>query len=364
MLGVGKTHQNPMMKVVTNFTQAFEKFRLKVAPPQLSLIEMLSGYWVTAAISTAANLNIAEALADGPKSAHDLSKELSLSQPSLERLLDALTSVGVFNETDDGAYTLSPMGECLREDSPTSLKSFALLAGRPSRWMAWTNLAHSVRSGNSSFRDMSRQSYFDYLRTHPDEGAVFQKAMAALSSQAAPSLVSSYDFSAFRRIVDIGGGSGAFLIAILDKYPSATGLCFDVDDVILEAVNNVFDEGLLERLEFAGGNFFHTVPIGGDLYILKNVLHDWNNEEAKKILSNIRRSIDPIGKLLIIEAIISDGDEDAFAHFMDLEMLVLTEGGHERRSEDFLLLLKETGFALKHVYETALPFSILEATPC
>ncbi len=328
-------------------------------PANVVMMQMLTAKWVSASISVVAELGIADLLAKGDKTADELADAVSAHGPSLYRVLRALASVGVFAEIEGRRFTLTPLAECLRSDVPNSTREFARFVAIPAASGSWDHLMHSVKTGETGLRKaFGAKNAFDYLRAHPEEAAIFDGAMTDNSRRTAPAVAEAYDFGRFQQLVDVAGGHGLLLTTILRRFPSLKGVLFDLPEVIAGAKNT----GLEDRLKMLGGSFFEAVPAGADAYVLKHIIHDWDDEHALAILKNIRKVIQPSGRLLIVEVVIAPGNEPSFGKLLDLEMLVIP-GGRERTSADFRDLLAGAGFRLAKIHETAAHTSIIEGAP-
>jgi len=331
--------------------------------PADALRRMTNAFRVSQAIYVAATLGIADLLEDGPKSADELANTTGTHAPSLYRLLRALASVGIFIETDGGRFGLTPLAEYLRADTPGSLRDAVILNGQESFWRSWGHLLHSVRTGESAFRKVYGMSSWEYWAGHPEEEAVFKAAMTSLSSGVVDAVVRSYDFSGIGVLLDVGGGEGALLAAILVANPSLRGILFDQPHVVRTVVALLERAGVADRCEVVGGSFFEAVPAGADAYLLKSVIHDWDDDAAIEILRACRAAMDERGKLLVVERVIRLGNDPDPAKFSDLNMLVMTAGGKERTADNFELLYTEAGFKLSNIIRTGSPYNIIEGTP-
>ncbi len=332
-------------------------------PANARVMQMLTGKWVSASLSVVAELGIADLLATGDKTAEELAAAVSAHGPSLYRVLRALASVGVFAETDGGRFTLTPLAECLRSNVPDSMREFARFIAIPAAAQSWDNLMHCVKTGETGLRKaFGVKSPFDYFPTHPDEAAIFDGAMTDNSRRSAPAVVQAYDFGRFQQLVDIAGGRGLLLATILQRFPNIRGVLFDLPQVIAGAKDSLASYGLDGRCQAIGGDFFQAVPAGADAYMLKHVIHDWDDERSVAILRNVRKAIQPSGRLLIVEVIIAPGNEPSFGKLLDLEMLVIP-GGRERTRDEYRDLLAVSGFKLAEIHETAAPTSIIEGVP-
>ena len=329
-------------------------------PPEVAFIQMATGYWVSKAIYVAARLGVADLLADGPKAVEQLAAESGAHAPTLRRLLRSLAGVGVFREDAAGRYELTPMAEFLRADAPGSQRGFVLHVGESPSWMAWDGLLESVRTGESAFGRVHGLEVFPYYAAHPESNEPFNAAMTELSNVVSAAVVEAYDFSRFRVIVDVGGGRGALLAAILRAAPAARGFVYDQPAVVDGARATAAAAGVAARCGYAGGDFFESVPAGADAHVLKWIIHDWDDERALRILRNCHRSLADGGRLLLVEAVVPEGNGPSFSKQMDLQMLVMT-GGRERTAAEYRALLARAGFEMTDVIQTKSPVSIVEA---
>jgi hypothetical protein len=326
-------------------------------------MQMLTGKWISASLSVVAELGIADLLAKGDKTVDELAASVSAHGPSLYRVLRALAGVGVFAETEDRRFTLTPLAECLRSDVPNSMREFARFVAMPAASRAWDQLMHCVKTGETGLRKcFGVDNPFDYFKTHPEEQAIFDAAMTDNSRQAAPAVAQAYDFGRFRQLVDVAGGRGLLLGTILQRYPQLHGVLFDLPSVIAGAHGTLTSFGLNGRCKTVGGDFFQTVPEGADAYIVKHVIHDWDDERSITILRNIRTAIDRSGRVLLVESVIPPGNEPSFAKLLDLEMLVIP-GGRERTADEYRDLFAASGFRLEEIHATPGPESLIEGVP-
>ncbi len=316
------------------------------------LLTTLSGEWVSRSLYVATKLGIADFLEEGPLSAVQLAEKSSSHPESLKRLLHLLSSHGIFEEISEGVFINTEASRLLIASHPNSLHSLAIFYGEDIH-RSFDNLLGSVQTGTTTFELAFNQPVFSYFRSHPVNAALFQDAMKEKSRAVALSVLSAYDFSRFSQIYDIGGGVGQFLSAILTKSPHATGVLFELPEVI-EKVKP------MDRCSLTTGDFFTSVPTGGDVYLLKSILHDWDDAKAKEILRRCYEAMGPESKLLIIEVVLQPKSLSLFANAMDLLMLAVT-GGKERTAASFTRLLQESGFELEAIYPTTTEFSILEA---
>lgn len=340
--------------------QATRKFSQKdQIPLQLHMMHLATGHFRTQAIYVAAKLGIADLLKDGSKTVDELSNATKAHACSLYRLLRALASIDIFREEEDGRFCLTPLATTLRSDSMNSVLPGVLLAGSEFHWEAWGNLFYSVMTGESAFEHIHDMRFFDYLPKNPDDGATFDAWMTRSSEMQIPAIMNSYDFSMYQTIVDIGGGHGSLLAAILQTNPHLKGILFDMPEV-LKAAKKFRNAGIDTRCEMTGGDMFKSIPQGGDLYILKTIIHDWSDELSIKILRNCHTAMTDHARLLVIESIVPTGNQPHLSKFMDLNMLVLNHGGRERTESEYRTLFHAAGFRLTNIIKTPSPLSLIE----
>jgi hypothetical protein len=326
-----------------------------------ALRRLIVGYRLSQALHVAAELGIADLLVDGPRSVGDLARATGARPAALHRLLRLLASEGVFAESQPGHYRLTPLAEPLRSDAPDSLRQRAIFDGREN-WQAWGHLLHSVTTGGPAFDHALGAPFFDYLEAHADAGARFDALMAEQTTAWAAAILASYDFSGIRRLVDVGGGNGALLTAVLRSYPALSGVLVDLPHVIERAIPRLRAAGVADRCEVVVGDFFEGVPAGGDAYLLKHILHDWDDERCLTILRNCRAALPPDGRLLVVELITATDDRPDYGKYLDLNMLVLLTG-RERTRAEYAALFEAADFRLTGVRATPSDVSILEALP-
>jgi SAM-dependent methyltransferase len=331
------------------------------SPPPATLLQMMTGYWVSQALHVAAKLGIVDLLADGPVDCEDLALATNTHAPSLRRVLRALASVGVFTEVSPGSFALTPLAELLRTETPGSMRALAIMYAEE-QYRAWGELLHSVRTGETAFEQQFGMGYFEYLAQHPESDRVFNEAMTGWTHQLVGAVVDTYDFSACKTVVDVGGGYGALLAAILQNNSGMRGILFDLPHVVASAEEQLAATEVADRCTFVGGDFFAEVPAGGDAYVLSQILHDWDDERCVAILGNCRQVIPDHGKLLVVELVLPPGDEPFLGKWLDLHMLVLL-GGRERTAAEYNTLFRAAGFELARVVPTPPGPSVVEAVP-
>jgi len=330
-------------------------------PPPAAMMGLITGYWVSQAIGVVALLGVADHLAAGPRPSDELARLVGADPQALYRVLRLLASIGVFAEATPGSFRLTPLGETLRSDAPGSVRNFAITETAPGHWLPWGRLHESVRSGQPMAHEALGMELFDWYAQNPGEAGFFNAAMGNLSALAAGELVQVYDFSAVRTVADVGGAHGVLLAAVLRANPAARGILFDLPHVIATARDVIAAEGLADRCELVSGDFFAAVPDGADLHLLKQIVHDWDDERATRLLSNCHRALTSGGKLLLVEMVVPADNRPSPAQAMDLNMLVIL-GGRERTEAEYRRLLADAGFRLERVIPTHSPFSVIEAT--
>lgn len=330
-------------------------------PPNAVILQLLAGKWISRSISAAATLGIAEILAAGPKTPAELAADLGAHELSLYRMLRALASVGVFAEDSAGRFSNTPLSTVLCADAPDSIRGMATFMGAPESWATWSDMLHTLRTGEAAFEHQLGEHFFSYTAKKPALAASFNEAMIGMSAHDAEAVVEAFDFSSVATLADIGGGHGGTLMSILAKHPGVRGLLFDQPDVVAGARKTFENAGVAERVEIVGGDFFKAVPAGADGYMLKYILHDWSDAQAVQILKNIHRDARPGARLFIVDAVIAAGNAPDLGKVIDLQMLVMFTGGRERTEREFAALLSEAGFSIKRVVPTASHLSVIEA---
>jgi hypothetical protein len=330
--------------------------------PLMQMLQMMNGFWMTQCIGVAAQLGVADHLKEGTQSVETLAESLNVDAQALYRLLRALASAGIFSETESRQFQLTPMAECLRSDAPNSIRGLAIWSGsEPIHWQMWGNLLYSVKTGKPAFEYVTGMPIFAYTGQNPVFAAVFDQAMTSASAMFNPAIVHAYDFSPINTLVDVGGGQGAFLAAILQVNPHLNGIVYDLPHVIEGAKLYLEKLGLQNRCQAIGGSFLESVPEGGDAYIMKNTLTNWDDEHAIGILKNCYRAMPQGGKLLMVQSVIASGNQPDLGKFTDLEMLLVTTSGRERSAAEFEQVLSAAGFQLVQILPTQCPSSIIEA---
>lgn len=317
--------------------------------------------WVAQAITTAADLGVSDALADGPLSGEQLADRIGADADALRRLMRALIGIGIFRQRSDGRYALTALAETLRTDVPVSMAGMARWVGSPQHREHWSHLTDAIRTGHPVVPELRGGPVFEYLADEAELGEIFNAAMTSLSEFATVPLTAAFDFSAFGTIVDVGGGHGRLLAAILETAPNSRGVLFDLPEVVACAPELLSKYGVDDRVRIEEGSFFDSAPEGGDAYVLKNVIHDWPDEDAVHILKNVRSAARAGARLLLCEFVIPNHERDFHGKWVDIEMLVVA-GARERTADGYARLFDQAGFRFNSVVDTVSPLSIVEAT--
>ena len=323
------------------------------------LLELTIGGWFTQAIYVAAELGIADLLIQGPRTAEELAEEADAHSGALYRVLRALASVGIFSEDEDSRFSLTPIAENLRSNVPNSLRSFAIMTGAEF-YQSWGNLLYSAKTGKEGYDKTYGKPFFQHMTEHPDRHAIYDKAMMIHGIAETEPMLDAYDFSAFETVMDVGGGNGMMLAAILNRHPTVSGILFDLPAVADRAKATFSDPDLSDRCPIVGGDFFISVP-SADVYVLRHIIHDWNDNNAISILSNCRKAMNPDGRILLVETVIPPFNEPCFGKWLDLMMLIV--GGQERTEDQYRQLFLRAGLKLNRIIPTAHEISIIEAVP-
>ncbi|WP_220202008.1 methyltransferase [Reticulibacter mediterranei] len=327
--------------------------------PQEVLWRMTSGCLLSQAIHVATKLNIPGLLKDGPKNSTELAQATETHAPSLYRLLRALAGAGLFVEDEQGRFTLTPLGELLRRDVPGSMAAAGLLFGSTLQWPALGELLYSIQTGKPAFDHHFGMTLWEYYMSHPEEHDIFQYAMSSFSAAETHAILQAYDFSGLQSVVDIAGGHGQLLVAILQAYPEMRGTLLELPEVVRQAEGVFKAAGVAQRCEVVSGDMFASIPAGRDAYIAKTVIHDWQDEQALALLKQCYNAMPSHAKLLLISEVIAPANVPDPSKFMDLNMLV-SFGGCERTAAEFEALLGAANLKLKQIIPTRSPLSIVE----
>jgi hypothetical protein len=332
--------------------------------PALMLRQLSFAMRVSRALYAGVELGIADILASGAQTSIEIAARTGTHAPTLRRLLRALVAYGVFEEQAPDIFRLNAAGELLRKDAPGSQRAGVLFTAGAARWGLWSDFLASVRTGQAVVERAFGKNIFEQLRDDVEESALFNQAMTSYSAALSAPVVAAYDFSSFGRIVDVGGGHGRFLTDILAANPRVHGIVFDLPNVVTMATALVNASAAVERCEIIAGDFFESIPSGADAYLLKQVIHDWDDGRCVAILTNCHKAMSSTAKLLIVERVMPEKAEAgraADSYLLDLEMLVNTPGGRERTEAEFSDILIEAGFRPTRIVPTTAQVCVIEA---
>jgi C-methyltransferase len=331
-----------------------------LAPAPAAMAEFITAAWMAQSITVAADLRVADALAEEPLGLDELARRVECNPDALSRLLRALIGRGIFKRLGDGRYDLTPLAQTLRWDVPGSMAALASFIGSPQDREHWSHCLDAIRAGESVVPKLRGMEGFEWFVSEPELIEVFNQAMTNFSELAADVVTAAYDFTGYRTIIDVGGGHGRLLAGILSATPTAKGVLFDLAHVVAGAEPVLRKHHVADRVRIAEGSFFEAIPDGGDLYLLKNIIHDWPDDRAQQILKTVRAATRDGATLLLVECVMPQHDRDFLAKWMDLGMLV-DNTGRERTGDEYQDLLQQTGFHMVRVVPTASPFSIVQA---
>jgi hypothetical protein len=331
-----------------------------MVPAQIALLELASGFMATHAIYAAGRLRIADALANGPRTADDIAAEVECDPDATYRLLRACATFGVFTEGSDGRFGLTPLAACLRSDTRDSLLPVILMLGDPHYQAPWCQLAHTVTTGTPAAEKVHGKSMWQFLDDNPQFAATFNDAMTQLSAMDWPTIEAAYDFSPFSTIADIGGGHGQLLALMLQASPGSTGVLLEQQALLGSAADHLRAAGVVDRCRMEAGSFFQTAPTDADVYVLRRVVHDFDDEQAVEILTNLRSHMPSGATLLLMESVVPPGNTSHFSKVLDLDMMIFV-GGRERTEHQFVALLSRAGFRVTRVIPTISTISLIEA---
>ena len=328
-------------------------------PPQAVLMQLSMGAMVTQAIHVATKLGVADILADGEKDMDEISAIAGAHAPSLYRILRTLASLGVFTETKPLTFANTPVSEVLRDGVPGSMRNSMIFMGEPWHYNVWGNMLHSARTGGTAWKKTYGEEVFDWFPKNPEASEIFNGCMSELSAGAAPAVVAAYDFTGIETLADIAGGHGLLISQIVKANPQIKGILFDMPHVVAGSAETLRAHGVEDRVETASGDFFVEVP-AADAYIMKHIIHDWDDDRSIQILRSIHRAMRGDGKVLLAEMVIPEGNVPHPGKMLDLEMLT-SPGGLERTADEYARLFERAGFKLTRIVPTMSPFSVIEA---
>jgi len=338
---------------------------MKPAPslaPYLSVLEMVLAHWNSIAICAVAKLGVADHLESGPKTTKELASLMNVQEDPLYRVMRAVAGVGVFHEGENRTFSQTDRSDVLRTNAVPTLRYAASMCIDDWQLRSMQAICSTIENGRAAQENVFGMGLFPYLQSHPDQAFRFNRGMTDLSSGDTPALLAVYDFSAFEHIVDIAGGAGGMLAGILEKFPHLRGTLFDQPSVIEQAKKDGILNAYATRCDLVGGSFFEAVPSNADAYIMKHIIHDWDDEHATKILSNCRRAMKPSGKLLVVDRVIGPPNAPDPKKFFDIAMMLIP-GGRERTEPEWNALFTASGFRLTRIVPTPGPHSVVEGTP-
>lgn len=324
------------------------------------LMSMVFGFMVSQAIAVVARLGIADLLEDGPRDIDYLAVASGSHAHSLYRVMRALASRGIFSETEDRTFDLTPMGRLLGKNALQGIGGFSTFFCSDWHWPVWGHLDYSVRTGKPAFEEIYHKPFFDYLEEVPRAAKIFNDGMTSFSAATGAPVVEGYNYAGITKLIDVGGGHGYLLASIVKHYPEITGVLFDTHSVINGAQPVLDALGVGDRIELVDGSFFDTISAMGDAIIMKHIIHDWNDENCLKILQNCHAALVPNGKLLVVEMIVPRANQPSIGKWLDLQMLMFLHS-YERTEDEYSELFARAGFRLTGVFPTQSPFSVIEA---
>ncbi len=330
----------------------------QVVSPHAQMMQYILGKWVSRPINLVARLGIADLLASGSKSVEELAEATETHTDSLYRIMRALAGMGIFHEDEKGQFSLTPMGECLKSDG---LRYQAMLFHSEWHDRAWSELEHAVKTGEAAFDKAFGRPAFEWLAEHPEEGRIHGMAMAANLGPRTEAIIQSFDFGQYNLIVDVGAGHGTLLAAVATKNPKVCGIAADLSHAVGAAEKNFAAADVSDRCRAESCNFMKKVPVDGDLYILSNILHDWDDDRCQTILNNCREAMKTDSKLLIVEFLVPPANVFSPAKLLDIEMMVMSGGGRERTEDEFRSLLSEADLCLERINPLVTGEALLEA---
>jgi hypothetical protein len=334
--------------------------RMTEKKPVEQVADLVFGQWKARIVYVVARLGIADQVAPAARSAEVLAEATQTHAPSLYRVLRAATTIGVLTEDAEGRFALTEMGDCLRSDHPAGLRWMSLLLNDEWEWKTWEHLPWSVETGHSAFQHIYGINRFDYLQQHPESRILFDRAMTGYSALHNAAVVASYPFATRTHVIDLGGGNGGLLTAILQAHPALQGTLFELEPAVAQARPLVDAAGVADRCTFAVGDFFQMVP-SADTYLIQRCFHNWSDEAVLQVLTTVRRDMSPSATLLVIELVVPPAGVPAFGKILDVDMLVTTDGGRERTEPEWRHLLTMTGFQVQQLIPVPdTPLTILE----
>ena len=348
-----------VFSITHNLRNFFKKLYYSFVPASVAVFEKSQGFWIAKAINVACELNLAEIIDKEEKTVEEIAKKSNTDAPALYRLMRALASEGIFKETKLKTFKNNKFSTALRE-GPGNFKHMIKHQLNETNWKIINGLQYSVTSGTNAAQKILGSNIFTHLENTPEKNELYNKAMSETSLLSSAAIVSAYNFKGSNTLVDLGGGDGTLLFNILQKHHQLNGILFDLPHVVQSANEQAKKFGVENRVQIVPGSFFDTEIPAADTYILKNILHVFNDETSIRLLKSIREAMNGKGKILIIEAVISEDNKPSFGKIFDLQMLLGTENGKERTEKDFRNIFIQAGFNLRRVVKTVSPLCVVE----
>ena len=328
--------------------------------PSEQMVQMISSYWLSQSLGAVARLGIPDWIAAQPRTSEEIAKAVGIDPDAAHRVMRALASIGVFRQLEDARFALTPLGETLRSNVAGSVRDFAVMLTDTPHWQPWGRLLEALKSGRPVLKAVLGMELWEWYRRHPADADAFSLAMGNLARMSAAELIRVVDFSQVQTVADVGGAHGVLLTAILQRHAHTRGILFDMPHVIEAAKPVIEAQGLSDRCKLSAGDFFKEIPSGADVHVLKQILHDWDDQRATLILENCHRALRPSGRVLLVEMVLPTDGAPSLAHFIDLNMLVML-GGRERSASEFAVLFEKSGFKPPRFIENRSPFVVIEA---
>lgn len=348
-----------VFSIISSMRNFLKKLYYSFVPPSMAVFEKTQGFWIAKAISVACELNLAEIIGGKEKTVEEIARQSSTDADALYRLMRALASEGVFEETTTRMFKNNKFSNALT-DQQDNLKYMIMHQLNPTNWEVVNELKYSVSSGNNAAQKLLGTDIFTHLQNSPEKNELYNKAMSETSRLSSAAIVSAYNFEGITTLADLGGGEGRLLYTILQKNPSMKGILLDQAHVVKTAAKLADNCGVTDRVKIVPGSFFELIPAGANAYILKNILHAFDDNTCITLLKSVYDELNPNGKILVIETVIKKDNKAAFGKILDLQMLLGTEKGKERTEEEFKYLFEEAGFKLTRIVKTISPFCIIE----
>ena len=349
-----------LINTINHFRTFLIRLNRNMFPGNVVLYEQFQYFWLLPSLYVAAKLDIAALLENHPMTAGEIAERVGADSANMARLMRALSSQGVFRQQRDGRYALNAIGSALL-DQPGSLRNMLLHLLGPVNWNLMSNMEYAVMTGKDPFSEKYGKGLYEFLNDHPDEGTLFDKSMTSHSDLGLAPILKAYDFPVTAEIADIGGGEGYLLANILQRNPGCRGILFDRAEALEKAPDMLAAYQVEDRVKVIPGDFFDSVPCPADIFLLKNIIHNWDDEKSAVILGNVRQGMKPDGKILIIEMVVPMSNGPSMAKLLDIQMMLTMTGGRERTADEYRVLLEKAGFSMTRIIPTIAPICLVEA---